>query len=224
MTGVRATSDLGSALRPLAVVAVALATTVAAHVAVTAMVPGLLAVVMAAAVCAAAVAALQALPRPAAGRGVRTRPLTAVLVGQLACHVVFALTQPAGCLASVGRAAWAGVGLARWGVSADCDPTQLSTAGSPQQLALVAVVSVVPLLVAHAVAAVAGAAGLSLLERAVDVAVALLGAVLVALPAVVRLPVSHRPRVPAAPPLPAWLSLVPLRPLVRRGPPVAVPA
>jgi hypothetical protein len=215
---VRASSDLGSAVRVPGVVALAVATTVAAHVVVTAMAPGLLVVALAAAVAGATVAALRRVP-------VLSGPLAAVLAGQLACHVVLALTQPAGCLASVGRAAWAGVGLARWGVSADCDPAQLSTAGSPQQLALLAVVSVVPLLLLNVVAAVAGATGLAVLERAVDVAVALLGIVLAVLPgAPLRLPVSRRPRVPAAPTPRPLVARVPLRPLVRRGPPGALPA
>lgn len=153
----------------------------------------------------------------------RVRPMVAVLVAQLALHAVFAVTQPAGCLQQLRRAAWAGVDLAV-GAAAGCEPAVFLTAGTPQQVALLTLLSVVPLIAAHALGAVLAASGTSRVEDAVRSVLLLAAGVLVALPRLVRVPARRRlpspvgsPRVPAS-------SLVPVRPLTRRGPPALLPA
>jgi hypothetical protein len=201
--------------RPVALSVLAAVATVVAHVIVTGAAPGAMATLTGLVLATVVAAGLDAR---------HARSLTVALAAQLVVHVVLAATQPVGCLQAVGRAAWAGLDLARWGASAACDPGQLLLAGSPQQVALLAVVGAVPLLAGHALAAALGAAGVDRIQASADSALTLLGAVLVVLPGPVRLPATRRllparesRRVPQT-------SLVPVRPLVRRGPPVAVTA
>jgi hypothetical protein len=90
-------------LRAAAVAVLAGGTTVAGHVVVTGTAPGPATVLLAVALAAVVVAAVPG------RRRAQGSALGAVLLGQLVCHAVFALTLQAGCLRAVGRAAGAGV-------------------------------------------------------------------------------------------------------------------
>lgn len=215
MTAVRG-HEKGCALRPVAAPVLAAVTTVVAHWLITGVAPGPEAVLLGLVLAGAVVTVMF-------GR-TSTGPLAAVLVAQLVFQVVFAVMHPVGCLRAVGRAAWAGGDLVAWAVSSGCAPSQLFVAGSTQRVALVALVSVVPLLVGHVVAALVGAAGVARAEDAARAVLALLGAVLVRLPSAVRLLVA-RPLMPApASERVLQTALTPLRSLARRGPPPVVPA
>lgn len=199
-------------LRLPAVVALAAVTAVPAQVLVSGVVPSA-GVLLSGLLLATAVAALLA-PR---------RPLAGLLGAQLAVHVVFALTQPAGCLRTVGRAASAGWDLAWWGAASVCGPGDL-VVGAPQQLAATVLLSAVPLLLGQALVTSAGAAWVSRLDALVARALSVLGAVLARVPRVAPLPATR--------PLPAAVtsdvvlpdSLAVVRALVRRGPPAVLAA
>lgn len=209
---IAARAGVPAALRAAAIAVVAGVTTAAAHLLVTGEGPGALALLAGVMLAGAAARGLDIRAVPRWGT---------LLVAQLAVHAVLAVTQPVGCLRAVGRAAWAGADLARWGASAACDPAQLLVAGSPERTALLTVASVVLLLAGHAVTAAAGAAGVGSVERAVHCVLALVSAVLVVLPGAVRLP-ALRPLTAARGSSRVWQArLVPLRPVVRRGPPTA---
>jgi hypothetical protein len=212
----RPSGDLGVLVRPLVVAVLAVVTAVVAYAAAAGRMPAPGTVALAGVVAAVGVAAL------GLRRAAPPAPLVGVLVGQLVCHAVFAISQPVGCLKAVGHAAWAGAALAHWGASGNCAPNELLATGTPLQLTLLVVVSVVPLLLIHAVAAALSAAGINRAEDAVRCAFGLLDGVLTLIPRAVQLPV-----IPACPvPSPGRErlprpQLVMLQPLVRRGPPLA---
>lgn len=214
----RGGTGAGSGVHSVGVLAVVLGTTLCGHVLVASALPSPAVLAL-----TAGVVALLILPRLATGRSV----VATVVLGQVAAHTVLAVvgsTAQGGCLPLIGRAARAGIDLAAMGVAQDCAAGTLAVPGSAAQVALLSLLTAVPVLIAHLLGAAVGTGVIHLLaQKAERVAIAL-AAALPRLPATATHVSRRRLRmvVERAPtPLPHDLSP---RWLPRRGPPVACAA
>lgn len=217
MTEARAGTAPVGAVQALTVLFLVASTTLTAHFAVAARHPAPANVVLALAL--AAIVSMGVL-----ARGGRRAVLSAVLAGQAAVHTTLAVAGGAaagGCVPLLTRAARAGLDLAVMGLARDCSPGQLMSTGTAGNLAVMALLSALPVLVAHVVAAALGDRGL---EWGARVGQRVLVAVTMMAP---RLPGLASPLVGPLLSLPVEPDVVPPNLAVvsrshrRRGPPAA---
>lgn len=217
MSKARAGTAPVGGVQALAVLFLVASTALTAHFAVAAEHPAPADVVLALAL--AAIVSMGVL-----AQGGRRAVLSAVLVGQAAVHTTLAVAGGAaagGCVPLLARAARAGLDLAVMGLARDCSPGQVMTTGTAGNLAVMALLSALPVLIAHVVAAALGDRGLEWGTRVGQRVLAAVTMMAPRLPVLAPQTVGPLLSVPIEPDVvPPNLALV-SRGHLRRGPPDA---